>query len=180
MKRWILAVSAAAALMAPSVGAAQSAAGDLSLHDAMAAVKRAILSQGSVAWQGNVRAGDTGQTWTYTRSVETTNITLNESSCILSFHYKVITNGDVSVDIDAGIPFGEVESLEATTEAALVQRRDARSGHGSWVSTLTPEIYDIDLVRGDGTENVISFYSSDMANQAIDAIERARQLCRHG
>jgi hypothetical protein len=180
MKRWIVAASAAIALMTPSVGATQGAASNMSLHDAMAEVKRAILSQGVVAWQGSVHAGDSGENWTYTRSVETTNITLNESVCILSFHYKVITNGEVSVDIDAGIPFGEVESLEATTEAALVQRRDARAGHGSWVSTLTPQIYDIDLVRGDGTENVISFYSSDMANQAIDAIERARQLCRHG
>jgi hypothetical protein len=168
-------VSSLAVVAAPAAGHAQSLSG---VFDQM---QNAIVSQGAVVWEGFVHdsAAQPGyQTdWTYQRRVETSNFSYDLGNCYFDFHYRVITDGAVSTEVDGGVPFRMARTIKVETEAQLVEQRDARSGHPTWASRLQPQIYDVDVIRSDGNENVFSFYDLPTANHMAQLLERAASMC---
>jgi hypothetical protein len=179
MKRTAASVAAIlagfAVLAAPSVGAAQDLPGTFDI------IKNAIVSQGAVVWEGFVHDSNppAGQqsNWTYQRRIEISNYVYDLPGCLFSFHYRVVTDGKVSSDIEAGVPLRQAAVIKVASEASLVQMRDAQSGHPTWSSRIQPEIYDVDVIRTDGTENVFSFYDLGTANNVAREFQRAAAMC---
>jgi len=157
--------------------AASGARAQATLSDTFDLIRSSIASEGAVVWQGNVHDSGDNSDWTYQRRVEFSNFSYNIAACQFLFHYRVITNGAVSAEIDAGVPFRDVRIIKIVTEAELVGQRDARAGHPTWRTRNTPEIYDLDIIRLDGTDNIISFYSMGNANHAMDLFVHAASLC---
>jgi hypothetical protein len=164
-----------AVLAAPSASHAQS------LSDVFDQLRNAIVAEGAVEWEGFVHdsAPQPGaqSDWTYQRRVETSNFSYDLSNCFFDFHYRVITDGSVSSDVDGGVPFRMARTIKVSTEAELVEQRDAQSGHPTWASRLQPEIYDVDVIRSDGAENVFSFYDAESARHMAGLLEQAASLC---
>jgi hypothetical protein len=168
-------IAGAAVLASPVVGHAQS------LSDVFDLIRNAIVSEGAVEWAGFVHDSNPapGQQsdWTYQRRVETTNFNYDLANCYFDFHYRVITNGSVSSDIDGGVPLRLARTIKVATERQLVEQRDAQNGHPTWASRLQPQIYDVDVIRSDGQENVFSFYDADTANHVSRLFSQAASLC---
>jgi hypothetical protein len=168
-------VSGLAVLAAPIVGRAQT------LSDTFDLIRNAIVAEGAVEWEGFVHDSNppSGQQsdWTYQRRIETSNFSYDLDNCFFDFHYKVITDGSVSSEVDGGVPLRKARIIKVATEAQLVSQRDAQNGHPAWSSRLQPQIYDVDVIRDDGTENVFSFYDSSTANHVSDLFEHAASLC---
>lgn len=160
---------------APVVGHAQS------LSDVFDLIKNAIVSEGPVVWEGFVHNSNPTpgyqSDWTYQRRIETTNFNYDLDNCDFDFHYRVLTDGSVSSEVDGGVPLRLARTIRVATEAQLVSQRDAQSGHPTWASRLQPEIYDVDVIRSDGQDNVFSFYDSDTANHVAKLFEQAASLC---
>jgi len=164
-----------AALAAPVAVHAQS------LEDVFDQIKNAIVSEGAVEWEGFVHDSNPppGQDsdWTYQRRVETSNFNYDLGQCFFDFHYRVITNGAVSSEVDGGVPLRQARTIKVATEKQLVEQRDAQNGHPTWASRLQPNIYDVDVIRENGDENVFSFYDIATANHVSDLFERAARMC---
>ena len=139
-------------------------------------VRNSVIAQGTVAYETYTHDADTGQDWTYQRSIEVTNLVVDAPNCKLSFHYHVITNGEATADLDSWVPVNNATSISVATEAVLVGRRDAQAGHASWSSHPQPEIYDA-VVNQNGTENVFSFYSLAAAQRVAAAFMNAAHAC---
>jgi hypothetical protein len=183
MKLRNLAASALFAALIAACGAAPaSAAGPdfnrMSLAETLDFLQGAVMSQGLVAWEARAHDSNKRQDWTYRRSVESSDFSLDLAGCQFSFHYKVTTDGRVSTEVDGGIPFRLVNAVETMNESQRLRKVDAQAGHPTWSSTTSPEIYVVDVFRNDGQENVLSFYDKGVADQAADAIEHARALCK--
>jgi hypothetical protein len=178
----ILAFGAALAMLsAVSAPARAQDVEQLPLQDTLDVIKGALASQGAVAYQGNVRDTNTGQTWSYTRSITSTDISTDTDNCFLTFHYTVVTNGTTSTDVPrGGIPFKIIAAVEQDSEVAMIARRDAQAGHASWVSSFSPEVYDVVVDRTDGQQNVLSFYSLQVADRVAAAVRHAWRLCSNG
>ena len=166
---------------ASAESAAQSAAAGPSLDDTFTLIQHVMMGLGPISWEGLVHdsAPPAGQVadWTYTRSVATSNNAYDLATCTLSFHYRVITNGAVSTEVDAAVPMRQVQSIQVATEAVLVGQRDVLAGHPTWATVIQPPIYDVDVVRGPTVDNTFSFTSQQTANDIAQALQHAAQLC---
>ena len=176
------AVALTAAIAALASVALPASAGAQGLDDTFDIIKNAIVSQGDVVWEGFVHdsAPPRGQQsdWTYQRRITITNYTYDLPRCRFNFHYRVVTNGEVSSDVpDAGVPLREAAVIKVASEVQLVQMRDAQAGHPTWSSRIEPPIYDVDVIRADGNENVFSFYDLATANNVAREFQRAAALC---
>ena len=164
------------ALAAPAVSHAQAG-----LAQTFDNIQAAIVSQGAVVWEGFVHdsAPQPGQSadWTYQRRVEISDYRYDLPNCTFSFHYRVITNGKVSSDLEAGAPLHQARIIKVAPEAQLVSQRDAQAGNPTWASRIQPEIYDVDIIRGDGVDNAFSFYDLQTATRVARAFEHAAELC---
>jgi hypothetical protein len=169
-------VGGLAALAVPLAGHAQEG-----LVQTFDNIQAAIVSQGAVVWEGFVHdsAPEPGQSadWTYQRRVEISNYRYDIPNCTFSFHYRVITNGTVSTDLEAGAPLHLARIIKVAPEAQLVSQRDAQAGHPTWASRIQPEIYDVDIIRGDGVDNAFSFYDLQTASRVARAFGHAAELC---
>jgi hypothetical protein len=175
-----LAAASALVFLALSALPAQSradSANGMSLSDTFDFIRDSVMTQGAVVWEGFAHDSATGQDWTYQKRIETSNFSNDLPNCIISFHYRVLVDGSATTDIDGGVPLREARLIKVATEVSLVVQRDAQSGHPTYSNRLQPEIYDVDVVRGNGTDNVFSFYDEDTANRVAKAFEHAAELC---
>ena len=168
-------IAGAGMLGAPVAGHAQS------LSDVFDQIKNAIVAEGAVGWQGfahdsSPRPGYQAD-WTYQRRTETSNFSYDIQNCYFDFHYRVTTNGSVSSDVDGGVPLRLARAIRVATESQLVGQRDAQSGHPTWATRLQPEIYDVQVSRTDGQENVFSFYNINNANHVSQLFRQAASMC---
>jgi TIR domain len=151
------------------------------LPDILSQIQSALVAQGPVAFEGfahdsNPPAGTVAD-WTYTKRMEYTNVSLDPADCELNFHFKLYVNNAVDTDKDAGVPLRQVSSIKTAPETDLLQIRDAQAGHPTYSSRLQPVIYDVDVVRSDGTLNEFSFYSLDTAHRVANLFQAAAQRC---
>src|SRR5579871_2269223 len=106
--------SGLALLAAPMVGHAQS------LSDTFDLIRNAIVAEGAVVWEGFVHDSNPppGQQsdWTYQRRIETSNFTYDLDNCFFDFHYRVITDGSVSSEVDGGVPLKQARIIKVATE----------------------------------------------------------------
>jgi hypothetical protein len=168
-------IAGAGMLGAPVAGHAQS------LSDVFDQIKNEIVAEGAVGWQGfahdsTPRPGYQAD-WTYQRRIEASNFSYDIGNCNFDFHYRVITNGSVSSEVDGVVPLRLARTIRVAPEARLVEQRDAQSGHPNWATRLQPEIYDVQVSRTDGQENVFSFYSINNANHVSQLFRQAASLC---
>ena len=151
------------------------------LPDILSQIQSALVAQGPVAFEGFAHDSDppAGKVsdWTYTKRMEYTNISLDPADCELNFHFKLYVNDAVDTDKDAGVPLRQVSSIKTALETDLLQIRDAQAGHPTYSSRLQPVIYDVDVVRTDGTLNEFSFYSLDTAHRVANLFQAAAQRC---
>jgi len=166
-----------------AVAAAGPAGVDASatLPDILSQIQSALVAQGPVAFEGFAHDSDppAGKVsdWTYTKRMEYTDISLDPADCQLNFHFKLYVNDAVDTDKDAGVPLRQVSSIKTAPETDLLQIRDAQAGHPTYSSRLQPLIYDVDVIRTDGTLNEFSFYSLDTARQVANLFQAAAQRC---
>jgi hypothetical protein len=168
-------IAGAGMVGAPVAGHAQS------LSDLFDQIKNAIVAEGAVGWEAfehdsNPQPGYQSD-WTYQRRTETSNFSYDIQNCTFAFHYRVTTNGSVSSEVEGGVPLRLASTIRVAPEAQLVEQRDAQSGHPSWATRLQPEIYDVQVTRTDGLDNVFSFYNIDNANRVSQLFRQARSLC---
>ncbi len=151
------------------------------LPDILSQIQSALVAQGPVAFEGFAHDSDppAGKVsdWTYTKRMEYTNISLDPADCQLNFHFKLYVNDAVDTDKDAGVPLRQISSIKTAPETDLLQIRDAQAGHPTYSSRLQPVIYDVDVIRTDGTLNEFSFYSLDTAHRVANLFQAAAQRC---
>jgi hypothetical protein len=154
----------------------------MSLADTLDTISNEIIAQGPVAFEGFAHDSDppAGKVadWTYTKRMEYTAFSSDVPGCQLNFHFKLIVNGDVSDDKDAGVPLRVISNVKVAPETQLLQIRDAQAGHPTYSSHLQPAIYDVEVVRDNGGGvNEFSFYSLETAHRVARLFEQAASRC---
>ena len=175
-----VAIAAAAALIAPSVGEAASprSAGDVAaLGQTLEALRDAIVAEGPDAMQATIRDTATGQSWINNRRREWSAFALDAPGCNFSFHYRMLDEGKVQVDHDGGVPLDLVRTVEVANLDDVMRKVDAQGGHPTWVTHNQPTIWRVNLVRSDNAENAFYFYSLDHARRTAALFKRAAELC---
>ena len=174
------AAATASDAVAPPQGAMDPSQG-LSLSQTFDVIQGAIAAQGPVDWKGVVHDSNPppGQAsdWVYQRRVVIDNYSYDLPNCTFNFHYRVITDGKLSTNIDAGAPLREAQTIQLASEESLVAQRDAAAGHSSYTSRIVPAIYDVDVLRADGVDNAFSFYDLGTATRVAQLFYHAAQLC---
>jgi hypothetical protein len=152
-----------------------------SLSDILELISNELIAQGPVAFEGFAHDSDppAGKVsdWTYTKRMEYSAFSNDLAGCQLNFHFKLIVNGDVSDDKDAGVPLSIISSVKVAPETELLQIRDAQAGHPTYSSRLQPVIYDVDVIRNNGDVNEFSFYSLETARRVARLFEDAASRC---
>ena len=153
----------------------------VSLSDILDRITNELVAQGPVAFEGFAHDSDPPpgkvSDWTYTKRMEYTAFSNDLSECQLNFHFKLIVNGDVSDDKDAGVPLRILTAVRVAPETDLLKIRDAQAGHPTYSSRLQPVIYDVDLIRNNGGTNEFSFYDEEAARRVARLFEQAAERC---
>jgi hypothetical protein len=177
----VLTAAALAALALASFPRPAAAQQPASLSDILQRIQNELVAQGPVAFEGFAHDSDppAGKVsdWTYTKRMEYSDFNPDVNSCNFNFHFKLIVNGNVDTDKDAGVPLRIVSGVKVATEADLLKIRDAQGGHPTYSSRLDPVIYDVDIVRNNGGVNEFSFYSLDSAQRVARLFEEAARRC---
>jgi hypothetical protein len=175
------AAAALAALALASIARPAGAQEPGSLSDIMQRIQNELVAQGPVAFEGFAHDSDppAGKVsdWTYTKRMEYSAFSPDTDNCNFNFHFKLIVNGNVDTDKDAGVPLRIVTGVKVATETDLLKIRDAQGGHPTYSSRLDPVIYDVDIVRNTGGVNEFSFYSLDTAQRVARLFEEAARRC---
>jgi hypothetical protein len=143
-------------------------------------VQATIASQGALVWEEFIHdsapAAGLATDWTAQNRFEYSNYTNSLQGCTFSFHSKQVQNGVVT-DSDGGVPIREVQIVKVSPDEPRLNQLNAQNGHPTWSVRLQPEIYDLQVIRGDGGENEFLFYDLQTANRVAEAFKHAAALC---
>jgi hypothetical protein len=145
-------------------------------------IRATLASQGTVVSGMFVHdsapaAGGTAD-WTVQDRIEMSNFVYDLPSCTFRFQIRELFNASVASDVNnAGIPLRQLQIVRVITSSSGATQAAAQAGHPTWSVRLQPEIYDLLVVRGDGTTNTLYFYDLQTANRMAEAVKHAAALC---
>ncbi len=140
-----------------------------------------IGDEGKLAYSTTVTdTAQQGPEWTNKFEVELTNAAFDVNACKISYHWHAVQNGNVSDDKDYTLNLREVKDLVVLSQEENQHQVDARNGHDSWRSRLTPPIFVLVAHRPKKVENVFLFSEEEMANRVAKAMVHAVELCGGG
>jgi hypothetical protein len=155
-----------------------------SLSDLLDRIEAELTVQGPVAWKGFAHDSDPkpgyAADWTYEKRAEATDFHYDLDRCDFDYNFRVVQDGKVTSDGDAGIPLKHLATIHVADLADLLRVRDAQAGHPSYSSHLQPTIYAIEAIRLDGQYNELDFFSLETARRVARLIEAAAAKCGAG
>jgi hypothetical protein len=153
------------------------AASGPSLNDTLQFIRDKVAADNVAVYASRVRDTRTNQTWGNDFRIEMSNVTFDPQTCLVSFHWHTMVNGETKQDFDSGIPFGQVQGVRVLSMVDEIREVDAAAGHPTWVSQITPPIWVLVAKRSDGKVNTLNFHDRSMAERVSKAISHAAELC---
>lgn len=174
LKILLASLAAATALVGPTLAASVDR---MSLAQTMDYIRDLVTAEGPNEYRTTTRDTASGDSWSYTRRREITAFDPDVAGCSLGFHYRMLEDGAVKVDVEGGVPLREVRSVAVEDLAIAMRAVDAQAGHPTWSGHNEPTVWRTNVVREDGHANAFYFYSRDHALLAARAFKHAAELC---
>ena len=152
-----------------------------SLEVTLKFIQDKLGEEGKIAYSAAVT--DTAQQeieWTNKFVVELSNPAFDTAACRITFHWRAEVNGKVADDKDYTINLREVSKLVVLHQEENQRQVDARNGHDSYQSRITPALFALIAQRPKKVENVFLFSDEEMANRVAKAMVHAVELCGSG
>jgi hypothetical protein len=131
-----------------------------------------------LSYTHNTRNGsDTSET----DSTEVSNVVANASECHITYHWKVVMDGRLDQDKEAGFHLREVQDIVIKPYAQYQTELDASLGNPHIVTPSTsPDISALLVRRPHGIINLFPIIDANMADRVAKALTHAVELCGGG
>jgi hypothetical protein len=136
-----------------------------------------LSQQGVVNFAGYVHDNANGKNWIVRQSAEATNVRIDPTSCKLSYHWKITSNGNTSDDRDLWMLLSRVEGIELLSMERVWKEIDSKAGNTTWSYKADPPVLILRLDRVDGEHNDFDFYNEILANRVAQTAARAVEQC---
>jgi chemotaxis protein histidine kinase CheA len=142
-------------------------------------IQERVTLQGKVNFADYVHDNSAGNDWTVQNAEEITNIAPHPETCILNYHFKLWTNGTISADLNAWIPFHDAEDMVILPIEQVWKEVDSKAGHTTLSYRSDPPVFVLRVRRKVGY-NELYFTDEEMANRVAKAMVHAIELCGGG
>jgi len=165
----------------PAVTVPPAPASNASLADTLNFIQQKLVEQPTINFTSSSHDTDNKVAdWTVNFSTEYTRVSADPGQCRLNFHVKVFKNTTVTSEQDLWIPFHDVTDVTIRTAADELKEGNTNSGHTSWVTTVTPQVFEVVALRAGNKQNFVDFYDQQLAVRVARAMSHAAQLCGGG
>jgi hypothetical protein len=122
-----------------------------------------------------------GSNTSETDSNEVSNVVANANQCHISYHWKVIMDGRLDQDKEAGFSLRDVQDIVIKPYAQYQTELDASLGNPHIVTPSTsPEISALLVRRAHGVYNLFPIIDAGTADRIAKALTHAVELCGGG
>lgn len=171
---WVLALGAASLTCAqPPASPAGNVAARITT---LKFIADTLNQQGPVSVVGHVHDDSTNKDWVVHQSGEASHVTIDPSTCRMSYHWKTLSEGQVTADGDLSLLIGDVLGVAVVPMEQIWKRNDVRDGVGTRRYKAEPPVLILRLTRAEHIDE-FGFYDRVLANQVAHAVQQARQLC---
>jgi hypothetical protein len=116
-----------------------------------------------------------------TDSNEVSNVVANASECHITYHWKVVMDGRLDQDKEAGFHLRDVQDIVIKPYAQYQTELDASLGNPYLLTPSTsPTISALLVRRAHGVYNLFPITDADMADRIAKALTHAVELCGGG
>jgi hypothetical protein len=154
--------------------------GGPSLSETMNFIQTKLNEVGKLSFADYVHNNATNNDWIVQNSSEATNVVADPTSCRITYHMKVLVNGHIEFDEDAGIALKDVQDLTVKAVEEDIKTIDAGSGYTTRSYRADPPIFVLTTRRAGNGSNSFDFANEAMANRVAKAMVHAVELCGGG
>jgi hypothetical protein len=172
----VLAITAWSPTLAQQPGAATRKGTGVSLAATLKYIADTLNQQGAVSVAGHVRDDVTGESWDVHQIGEVSRVKIDPATCHVSYHWKALSEGEITADGDLSFLLGDVQDVELVPMEQVWKRNDVRDGSPARSYRAEPPVLIVRLSRPDHI-NEFAFYDTPVANRIAQAVQRARKLC---
>lgn len=147
------------------------------LAETLEFIRGKVSQQGKINYAGTTHDAADSSDWVNQFSVEATNVTADPATCAVKFHWTTAVDGKEAQDFDTSLEFANLESVVLTSMEQDVNRTSAKAGHPTWTTRVNPSIWVVTSTLPDGTNYVVDFQESDLAERVVKAMTHAINLC---
>jgi hypothetical protein len=170
--------SAFARLIAACKIIPHTTAGGPSLEETLGFIEDKLNTQGTVNWLATFQDTVAGTSHAPVQvSSDISSVAGDRGTCRLNFHQKNLVSGKTTVDAAFFVNFRRVDKLEVMGLQESVAKQYARQGHPEWVETISPTVYELDVIGAENRTWYFPFADEDMANRVAKAMLHAVELC---
>src|SRR5580658_3199130 len=170
----LAAVIAAAIAALPGLALAQEGP---SLDVTLDFIREKLSAMPAIGYAMSTTDTSNNQSWVNQFMDSYSNVVVNASTCIVSYHFKELRDNASVVDGDDLLPLSRVTDIQTLSRDDHVRQVSAEQGHPSWVSKTSPSVTVLKIVRSDNQHNDIEFTDPSMAERLAKAFAHAAQLC---
>jgi hypothetical protein len=151
-----------------------------SLSETMKFIQTKLNEVGKINFADYVHNNVTNSDWVVQNSSESTNVVADPAACRITYHMKILVNGDVAFDKDANIPLKEVQDLTVKTVEEDIKTIDVGLGFTTRSYRADPPIFVLTVRRSGNGSNAFDFADEETTNRVAKAMVHAVELCGGG
>jgi hypothetical protein len=163
------------------VAAARAPAGSKSngptLEFTMEYIQDKLISRGILSYKVSLHDTATGKDWSYEFIDKLSGTYANPSTCQIGFHWKQTRSGEAVTDKETYLDLSGGAKADVLTMDQYLTASAAKSGHDSWSTKVSPNLFVLHITKSDNTESNFVFPDEDNANHLAKALMHAAELC---
>jgi hypothetical protein len=152
-----------------------------SLEVTMQFLQEKLSDIGKVTFLSYTQNTRSGSYTSETDSTEVSNVAVNANQCRITYHWKVIMDGRLDQDKNAGFSLRDVQDIVIKPYAQYQTELDASLGNPHILTPSTnPSLSALLVRRAHGVYNLFPITDADTADRIAKALTHAVELCGGG
>ena len=151
-----------------------------SLSETMKFIQTKLSEVGKLSFADYVHNNANNNDWIVQNSSEATDVVADPTNCRITYHMKVLVNGHIEFDEDAGIPLKDVQDLTVRAVEEDIKTIDAGAGYTTRSYRADPPIFVLMVRRTHSGSNAFDFTDEQLANRFAKAFVHAVEMCGGG
>ena len=147
------------------------------LAASMKFIQEALNAVGQVKYIVHGHDTTSGSDWTNSFSNEARLVAADPTACRITYHYKVVRDGNVLMDANAGFLLKDVRDVDVLTRQKYFDEANLLNGHPSWTAKVEPVVFVVRVRRPANVENQFVFLDEATANHVAKALTHAVEIC---